>query len=76
VQEYKQKVKQFQEKLLLIMHIVGGQPARATELLGMRHSNTKQGGLCNIFIDCGMMAFVTMYHKCCDISLFKGLAGR
>jgi hypothetical protein len=63
VQEYKQKVKQFQEKLLLIMHIVGGQPAQATELLGIRHSNTKQGGLHNIFIDCGIMAFVTMYHK-------------
>ena len=63
VMEYQQKVEQFQEKLLLIMHLVGGQPARATELLGMRHSNTKQGGLRNIFIDRGMMAFVTTYHK-------------
>ena len=63
VMEYQQKVEQFQEKLLLIMHMVGGQPARATELLGMRHSNTKQGGLRNIFIDRGMVAFVTTYHK-------------
>src|SRR5277367_6410975 len=63
VMEYQQKVKQFQEKMLLIMHMVGGQPARATELLGMRHSNTKQGGLRNIFIERGMMAFVTTYHK-------------
>jgi hypothetical protein len=63
VVEYQQKVEQFQEKMLLIMHIVGGQPARATELLGMRHSNTKQGGLRNIFIDHGMVAFVTTYHK-------------
>jgi len=30
------------------MHIVGGQPARATELLGMKYANTKQGGLRNI----------------------------
>jgi len=45
------------------MHIVGGQPARATELLGMKYSNTKQGGLRNIFIDCGMIAFVTTYYK-------------
>jgi len=63
VMEYQQKVEQFQEKLLLIMHMVGGQPARATELIGMRHANTKQGGLRNIFIDRGMMAFVTTYHK-------------
>jgi len=61
--EYQQKVEQFQEKILLIMHMVRGQPARATELLGMRHANTKQGGLRNIFVNRGMMAFVTTYHK-------------
>jgi hypothetical protein len=63
VQEYQQKVEQFQEKLLLILYIVGGQPARATELIRLRHSNTKQGGLRNIFINRGMMAFVTTYYK-------------
>src|SRR5277367_6555500 len=63
VAEYQQKVEQFQEKLLLILHMVGGQPARATELIGMRYANTKQGGLRNIFIDRGMVAFVTTYHK-------------
>ena len=45
------------------MHIVKGQLARAMELLRIRHANTKQGGLCNIFIDCGIMAFVTTYYK-------------
>jgi hypothetical protein len=63
VVEYQQKVEAFQEKLLLICHMVGGQPARATELIGMRYANTKQGGLRNIFIDRGMMVFVTTYHK-------------
>ena len=63
VQEYQQKVEQFQEKLLLIMHIVGGQLVRATELLGMRYANTKQGGLRNIFIDCEIVVFVTAYYK-------------
>src|SRR5450432_3275936 len=63
VMEYQQKVEQFQEKMLLVMHMVGGQPARATELLGMRHSNTKQGGLRNIIIDRKMVSFVTTYHK-------------
>lgn len=56
-------VEQFQEKLLLIIYIVGGQPTQAIELLGMRYNNTKQGGLRNIFIDHRMIAFVTMYHK-------------
>jgi len=45
------------------MHIVRGQPVRATELLGMKHSNTKQGGLRNIFIDYRIIAFVTTYYK-------------
>ena len=63
VVEYQRKVEAFQEKILLILHIVGGQPARATELIGIRYANTKQGGLRNIFIDRGMMVFVTTYHK-------------
>jgi hypothetical protein len=49
--------------MLLVMHIVGGQLARATELLGMRHSNTKQGGLRNIVIDRKIVSFVTTYYK-------------
>jgi hypothetical protein len=63
VMEYQQKVEQFQEKLLLVLHLVGGQLARAIELIGIRHINTKQGGLRNIFIDYGMVAFVTTYYK-------------
>jgi hypothetical protein len=45
------------------MHIVRGQPTRATELLRIRYANTKQGGLRNIFINCKMVAFVTAYYK-------------
>jgi hypothetical protein len=62
-QEYQQKVEQFQEKFLLICHIVGGQPARATKLVEIRHCNIKQRGLYNIFVDCRMIAFVTTYYK-------------
>jgi hypothetical protein len=61
--EYQQRVEQFQEKLLLISYLVESQLARATELLEMRHSNTRQRGLYNIFINCRIVAFVTMYHK-------------
>jgi superfamily II DNA helicase RecQ len=63
ITEYHGRIEEFQEKLLMIMHIIGGQPARASELVGMRFANTKQGGLRNIFIDRGMMVFMTTYHK-------------
>lgn len=63
IQAYQQKVERFQEKLCLAMHIVGGQPARAPELIGMRYANTKNGGIRNIFVQGGLMCFVTAYHK-------------
>jgi hypothetical protein len=63
VVEYQYKVEVFQEKILLIIHMVGGQPARASELIGIRYANTKQGRLRNIFIDRGIMVFVTIYYK-------------
>jgi hypothetical protein len=49
--------------MLLIIHMVGGQPTQAIELLGIRHSNTKQRGLHNIVINCKMVSFVTTYYK-------------
>ena len=56
-------VARFREKLLVLMHITGGQPARGTELLSIRHSNTETGGHRNIFIEDGLVVFVTRYHK-------------
>ncbi|KAG9382313.1 hypothetical protein A1F94_006234 [Pyrenophora tritici-repentis] len=57
------RVVEFREKLAVLMHITGGQPARGPELLSVRHSNTVQGGHRNIFIEDGMVVFVTRYHK-------------
>ncbi|KAI8416192.1 hypothetical protein FOFC_02501, partial [Fusarium oxysporum] len=48
---------------LLLMHMVSGQPARATEILSIRHKNTMNGGVRNIFAHNGLMCFVTSYHK-------------
>lgn len=53
----------FRGQLLVLMHITGGQPARATEILSIRHSNTIQGRHRNLFIEDGMVVFVTQYHK-------------
>ncbi|KAM6523080.1 hypothetical protein FSOLCH5_003699 [Fusarium solani] len=63
VQSYGQTINQFMERLFMLMHMVAGQPARATEILGIRHKNTMNGGVRNIFAHNGMMCFVTSYHK-------------
>ncbi|KAI7459296.1 hypothetical protein KC367_g9080 [Hortaea werneckii] len=53
----------FRGKLLALMHMTGGQPARGPEILSIRHRNTVQGGHRNLFIEDGTVVFVTRYHK-------------
>jgi hypothetical protein len=62
---YLSTVNAFLERLLLLIHITGGQPARGTELLCIQHSNPEDGsgGRRNIFIESGLVSFVTYYHK-------------
>ena len=60
---YQRHVERFQELLLILMHLCGGQPSRAPEILGLRWKNTPNGGVRNIFIEQGMVAFVAQYHK-------------
>jgi hypothetical protein len=40
VERYMDRVVEFREKLAVLMHISGGQPAQGPELLSVRHSNT------------------------------------
>jgi hypothetical protein len=63
VQAYFEKVDQFLERLLLLIHITGGQPPRGTELIGLQHSNTAQGQHRGVFIEEGLISTVTSYHK-------------
>ncbi|KAK3078742.1 hypothetical protein LTS18_006726, partial [Coniosporium uncinatum] len=63
VEQYMAQVREFREKLLVLVHMCGGQPGRAPEVLSVRHSNTVQGGHRNIFIEDGKVVFVTVYHK-------------
>ena len=53
----------FRSQLLILMHMTGGQPARGTEILSVRHRNTVKGGHWNLFIEDGLVVFVTKYHK-------------
>ena len=48
---------------MALKHVVGGQAARAWEIIGIRHRNTSNGGVRNVFIDDGLVMFVTAYHK-------------
>jgi superfamily II DNA helicase RecQ len=63
VERYMDRVVAFREKLAVLVHMVGGQPARGPELLSIRHSNTVKGSHRNIFVENGMMVLVTRYHK-------------
>jgi hypothetical protein len=62
-QDYLQQVDAFLERLLLLVHLTSGQPARGTEILSLRHVNTVNGHHRNVFIEDGMVSTVTTYHK-------------
>jgi hypothetical protein len=50
------------------MHISSGQPAQGLEILSVWHSNTVQGGYCNVFIKDRIVMFVTRYYKGYNVS--------
>ncbi|TKA55481.1 hypothetical protein B0A49_13343, partial [Cryomyces minteri] len=63
IEGYMSQMVEYREKLLVLMHITGGQPARSPEILSIRHSNTAKGEHRNTFIEDGMVVFATRYHK-------------
>jgi hypothetical protein len=65
---YLRQVTAFKEKLAIVIYISSGQPARAPELLSIQHRNTVNGGRRNIFVENGLMVYVTTYHKGYSIS--------
>jgi len=68
VERYMDRVVAFREKLIVLTHMAGGQQARGPEIMSIRHSNTVKGGHRNIFIEDGMVVFVTRYHKGYSVS--------
>ena len=63
VERYMGQVVEFREKLLMLMHISGGQPARAPEILSVRHCNTTREEHRNVYIENELVVFVTREHK-------------
>jgi hypothetical protein len=63
VKQYVSKINCFLERLLLVVHLTAGQPARGTEILSLRYRNTVHGHHRSIFIEDGLVSTVTAYHK-------------
>jgi hypothetical protein len=64
IEKYLRRVRRFKEELLALVHLSGGAPARATELLSTRQTNGPEArSQRGIFIDDGTVSFVTAYHK-------------
>jgi hypothetical protein len=67
-ERYMGRVVEFREKLAVLMHIAGRQPARGPGISSVRYSNTVKGDHRNIFIEDGMVVFVSRYHKGNNVS--------
>jgi hypothetical protein len=62
-ERYLKQVDAFLERLLLIAQLVSGQPARGSELMSLQYCNTVNCRRRNIFLENGLISFVTFYHK-------------
>ncbi|KAJ9480580.1 hypothetical protein VN97_g12971, partial [Penicillium thymicola] len=62
IRSYLRAVVRFREKLSVAVHLTGGQPARAPELLSVRHCNTETAHR-NVFVEDGLVVIATSYHK-------------
>jgi len=56
-------IRAFLEKLLVLIHVTAGQPARFSELVSIRISNSIETRLRNIFGENKALFLVTYYHK-------------
>jgi hypothetical protein len=63
VQKYLCVTYSFLRRLLLLIHITGGQLAWATKLLLLRWRNSAYSDIRNIFIENRQVVFVTSYYK-------------
>ncbi|KAI4192651.1 MAG: hypothetical protein LQ350_008599 [Teloschistes chrysophthalmus] len=63
IKQYLGLAGRFLEKLLVLCHLTGGQPARAPEILSIRQCNTRYGDSRDLFIEDRMVVLITRYHK-------------
>ena len=64
MEDYFRAVKRFKEEFFVLVHLTGGAPARGTEIVSIQHENGNDSRIQRgIFIDKGMVQFITLYHK-------------
>ncbi|KAL5344739.1 hypothetical protein ACLOAV_010431 [Pseudogymnoascus australis] len=63
VERYIRQVEEFLEILLLLIYLTSGQPARGTELTSLQYCNAAHGRRRNIFLENGLVTFVTFCYK-------------
>ncbi|THV80043.1 hypothetical protein D6D27_08852 [Aureobasidium pullulans] len=63
VNQYMHSVNHFRTNLAVLCHITSGQPARATELLSIRHRNSYEGEQRGVYLDGGLVNLTTSYYK-------------
>lgn len=61
VARYLGQVGDFLERMLLLIHLTGGLPARAPEIIGLRHCNEERNR--SIMVHDGSVMILTSYHK-------------
>ncbi|KAK4232667.1 hypothetical protein C8A03DRAFT_20084, partial [Achaetomium macrosporum] len=65
---YGEAIKSFQAQLLVLIHMSGGQWARGTELVTVQYKNGADGDVHGLFVEDGLIVFVTMYNKAMGMS--------
>lgn len=64
MEDYFKRVKRFKEELFVLVHLTGGAPVRGTEIISIQHENGKDSRTQRgIFVDKGIVQFVTSYYK-------------
>jgi hypothetical protein len=69
VAAYMRTVRRFKESLFALVHLSAGGPARGTEITSIQYKNSAEGdGHRGVFLDRGLVSFVSTYHKGYDFT--------
>jgi hypothetical protein len=63
IEQWTRVVVELRKKLLSLMYISGEQPVYGPEILSIRYANTANNEHRNVFIEDGIVMFVTWYYK-------------